>query len=768
MKNRPSESKILLMSSFPPTECGIATYTTDILNAISKGFSRTFTCIQCDLKRGNQTETSSEYILNPDMREDYTKIAQEVNLDSTIKLVHIQHEFGLFGGSYGNYLFDFLKEINIPVVFTFHSVLSNPDEELRAVVKDLAFYAASIIVMTRSSIKILEEEYQIDSQKIECIPHGTHLVRWAGLDKLKEKKGFRGRLVLSTFGLLGPGKGIETALKALPEIIRQRPEVLYLIIGKTHPNNIKNNVDEYRNYLLGLVEELKISKNVIFINRYVKLSELLELLGATDIYLFTSKDPNQAVSGTFAYAMSCACPIIASSIPHTREILTQDSGYIINIGDSEKLAKTCIELLSNQKLRKFMSFNAFQKANAYSWENTAVKHSFLYHKILKSSLPIKVDYPEIKLDHFKTLTTNRGIIQFSKIDVPDLNSGYTLDDNARALIAICMHYQLFKNEEDLKYIGIYLDFIERCQMPQGTFVNYIDKNDNVHIKNDYVNLEDSNSRAVWALGTVISLKDILPDKIGKKALTCFLKCSQWTKGVLSPRSIGYTIKGLYNYQISIPENHVRINIENLAKNLITRYDINREKNWEWFEEYMTYANSILPEAMLYAYLSTGKDSYKRAALQTFDFLLSKMFVDGKLRVISNRGWYQKGSEPNRYGEQPIDVFCLIQTLDIFYKTFKLPQYKSMMQKAFGWFLGNNHLSQVVYYPLTGGCGDGLEKENVNLNQGAESTVCYLMARLIMERNVKEHSPEKPDTFLSKPKRLKHRTQRGNKPKILDN
>ncbi|HZJ36203.1 MAG TPA: glycosyltransferase, partial [Gillisia sp.] len=389
------------MSSFPPTECGIATYTTDTLNAISNGFSQTFTCIQCDLRKGNQTGFASEYILNPDVREEYTKIARKVNLDSKIKLVHIQHEFGLFGGSYGNYLFDFLKEINIPVVFTFHTVLSNPNEELRAVVKDLAFYATSIIVMTRSSIKILEEEYQIDSQKIECIPHGTHLMRWMDTDKLKKKNGFSGRLVLSTFGLLGPGKSIETALKALPEIIRHRPEVLYLVIGKTHPNNIKNNVDEYRNYLLGLVDELKIFKNVIFINRYLKLSELLELLEATDIYLFTSKDPNQAVSGTFAYAMSCACPIIATSIPHTREILTQDAGYIINIGDYEKLAKNCIELLSNQKLRKFMSFNAFQKANAYSWENIAVKHIFLYHKILKSTLPIKFDYPKIKLDHLK-------------------------------------------------------------------------------------------------------------------------------------------------------------------------------------------------------------------------------------------------------------------------------------------------------------------------------------------------------------------------------
>jgi hypothetical protein len=227
---------------------------------------------------------------------------------------------------------------------------------------------------------------------------------------------------------------------------------------------------------------------------------------------------------------------------------------------------------------------------------------------------------------------------------------------------------------------------------------------------------------------------------------------------------------LYYHQISNPENQVRINIDNLAQKLITRYNINREKNWEWFEEYMTYANSILPEAMLYAYLSTGKEIYKRAALQTFDFLLSKMFVDGQLRVISNRGWYRKGSEPNIYGEQPIDVFCLIQTLDIFYKTFNIPEYQGMMQKAFGWFLGDNHLTQTVYNPLTGGCGDGLENENVNLNQGAESTVCYLMARLIMERDVIGYSPEKTNPLLSnlsKPKRLKYRVQRGNKPKILD-
>ena len=739
MNGKNKNSSILFMSTFPPTECGIATFTTDVINAITKKFEQAYTCIKCDLKRGGQTVSTAEYVLNPDMREEYTKIAQEVNLDNSIKLIHIQHEFGLFGGSYGDYLFDFLNVINKPVIFTFHTVLSNPNEELKAIVKSLASHAINITVMTHRSAEILQEEYDIASELIEYIPHGTHLVKWAEGDKLKEKYGFSGKILLSTFGLLSSGKSIETALYALPEMVEKFPDVFYLVIGKTHPNNIQNGRDQYREYLEELVNVLGISSYVIFINRYVELKELLELLQATDIYLFTSKDPNQAVSGTFAYAMSCACPIIATSIPHTREILNKDLGYIINIGDSKQLAAAGIKLLSNKKLRERMSLNAFQTTTAASWENIATKHVKLYHKLLKNKNQIIYKYPPIKLRHFNKLTTERGMIQFSKICIPDISSGYTLDDNARALIALCMHFESFRDTRVLINIKIYLDFIERCQTPRGTFVNYIDENDNVHIKNDYVNLEDSNARAVWALGTVISLQDLLPEEIINKALLCMLKCDTWIAGVLSPRAIGFTIKGLYHYLQVKQENHISRHIENLAANLITRYDINREKEWQWFEENLTYANSILPESLLYAYLVTGNEAYKKTALESFDFLLSKMFVNDEFRVISNRGWYQKGTEPNRYGEQPIDVFCIINSLDIFYKTFKTKVYIDKMKRAFNWFLGENHLSQIVYNPLTGGCRDGVEEKNVNINQGAESTVCYLMARIIMERLEKSSS-----------------------------
>lgn len=767
MNGKNKHSRILFMSSFPPTECGIATFTTDIMNAISLKFSQSFTCIKCDLKKGGQPGSSADYILNPVVREEYTKIAQKLNMDQTIKLIHIQHEFGLFGGSYGDYLFDFLNVINKPVVFTFHTVLSNPNEELKAVVKSLASHALTITVMTHRSAEILQEEYDIDPQLIEYIPHGTHLVKWAEGEKLKEKYGFSGKILLSTFGLLSAGKSIETALYALPELVEKFPDVFYLVIGKTHPNNIQNAKDHYREYLEELVNVLGISKYVIFIDRYLELQELLDLLQATDIYLFTSKDPNQAVSGTFAYAMSCACPIIATSIPHTREILSKDLGYIINIGDSKQLANAGIKLLSNKKLRERMSLNAFQNTSMVSWENIATRHVKLYHNLLKIKEQIIYDYPPIKLRHVNKLTTERGMIQFSKICIPDISSGYTLDDNARALIALCMHFELLRDTSVLKNIKIYLDFIERCQTPQGTFVNYIDEFDQVHIKNDYVNLEDSNARAVWALGTIISLQDLLPEEITNKALKCMIKCDSWIAGVLSPRAIGFTIKGLYNYLQVKQEKHISQHIENLAANLITQYDINREKEWHWFEENLTYANSILPESLLYAYLVTGNEAYKKTALESFDFLLSKMFVNDDFRVISNRGWYQKGTEPNRYGEQPIDVFCIIYSLDIFFKTFKNRVYLDKMKRAFKWFLGENHLSQIVYNPLTGGCRDGIEEKNVNINQGAESTVCYLMARIIMEWQEK---PTRSPDFDKKldDKRTKSRITRNPKYKVIDN
>lgn len=733
MKTISNKSKIVFLSTFPPTQCGIATYTQDTIKGITDVFGKSITCEICELVDQPKAKPTQAFTLNTKNKAEYATVAEEINNDQSVKLVHIQHEFGLFGGNYGDYLLDFLNVIKKPVTYTFHSVIPNPNNELKTFVKLLLSYSNSVFVMTKQSKEILMKDYEISDEIITCVSHGTHIVIYETPDQAKEKFGIQDRKVLSTFGLLGEGKNIETGLQALPKIIEKEPNVLYLIIGKTHPNLIKDGVDAYRDKLEAIVKELNLQNNVRFINQYLDTNELLDYLKATDVYLFTSKDPNQAVSGTFSYAMSCACPMVASKIPHTLEVLTSDCGILVDIGDVDQFAQETIKLLADDNLREEMGINAFTKMRASSWENVAITHMNTYKNLIENPAEIKFTYPSIQLRHVKKLTTDLGIIQFSKISIPDLESGYTLDDNARALIAFCMHYRLTKDKEDLPYILIYLDFIERCQKPKGNFINYVDKENREHVEqNAEVNLEDSNARALWALGTVVAHADILPENISKKASKILLNSLKWAETIQSPRSIGFATKGLYLYHTAVPNLYVAAIINKLNAKLLSNYEIHASSDWKWFENYMTYGNGILPESMLFAYLVTNKPIYKKVAMDSLDFLMSKMFVNKNFKVISNNGWLQRGSECHEYGEQPIDVAYTIHTLNSFYDAFGTPEYKHKMKTAFNWFLGKNHLNQIMYNPVSGGGYDGLEKENVNLNQGAESTVCYLTARLLME------------------------------------
>ncbi|OXB01894.1 glycosyltransferase [Flavobacterium pectinovorum] len=733
MKAISNKSKIVFLSTFPPTQCGIATYTQDTIKGITDVFGKSIACEICELVKEPKENPTQAFTLNTNNREEYSKVAEEINDDESVKLVHIQHEFGLFGGNYGDHLLDFLNVIKKPVTFTFHTVLPNPNNELKTFVKLLLSYSNSVFVMTKRSEEILINDYNIPQDFITTISHGTHVVVYEAPETAKAKFGIEDRKVLSTFGLLGEGKNIETGLRSLRKIVEHTPNALYLIIGRTHPNLIIDGVDTYREKLEAIVNELDLHDNVRFINQYLETEELLSYLQATDIYLFTSKDPNQAVSGTFSYAMSCACPIVASKIPHTKEVLTEDSGILVDIGNEEQFAEAAIKLLSDENLREEMGKNAFRKTRACSWENIAIAHINTYKKLIEDATEIKFTYPPIELAHVKKMTTELGMIQFSKISVPDLSSGYTLDDNARALVALCMHYKLTEDKADLPYILIYLDFIERCQKPKGNFMNYVDENNREHIEqNAEVNLEDSNARGIWALGTVVSIRKILPEAIAKKASKCLLNSLKWAETIQSPRSIGFATKGLYLYHSAIPNLYVAAIINKLNAKLLYNYEVHATKDWKWFENYLTYGNGILPESMLYAYLVTNKPIYKKVALESLDFLISKTYKGDNFKVISNNGWYHKDSEPAEYGEQPIDVSYMIQTLNSFYSAFKTPEYKRLMKIAFNWFLGKNHLNQIMYNPVSGGGYDGLEKENVNLNQGAESTVCYLTARLIME------------------------------------
>ncbi len=730
-----SQAEIVFITSYPPRECGIATYSQDLIGALNNKFSNSLSIKVCALEDGTMKYAYPDevkYTLDTSRIGAYIDFAEKINDDENIQLVLIQHEFGFYK-HHENAFLQMLYGFTKPIVVVFHTVLPNPNAQLRLEVKNIVAACKSIVVMTNTSAEILMRDYGVSTQKISIIAHGTHLVPHLSEKFLKEKYGLTGRKVLTTFGLLSAGKSIETTLDALPAIIEQCPEITFLIIGKTHPVVVKNDGEVYRKSLEQKVKELCIKNNVKFINKYLALPELLEYLQLTDIYLFTTNDPNQAVSGTFAYAMSCGCPIISTPIPHAKEVLTKDTGIIFDFKNSEQLAKAAIKLLGDYPLRKSIITNTLQKIVSTAWENSAVAHARLFQYMSGNKIQLDYNLPPINLNHLKAMTTDVGIIQFSKINQPNIKSGYTLDDNARALVATCMSFKMGGDKERLNEIRKYLAFIKFCQQPKGDFLNYVDQERNFTDQNREVNLDDSNGRALWALGYVVSLKDVLPKAIINDAVSVFenaLPCMQLVK---SPRAMAFAMKGIFYFHKGKKATDHLDMVKIFANRLLELYKNESNIIWEWYEGYMTYANSILPEAMLYAWLMTGESIYKDIARTSFNFLLSLTFNKNGIEVISNKGWLQKGQEAGHFGEQPIDVAYTIMTLSKFYDVFMDENYHQKMEVAFNWFLGNNRLQQIIYNPCTGGCYDGLEETHVNLNQGAESTVSYLMARLTLEK-----------------------------------
>jgi glycosyltransferase involved in cell wall biosynthesis len=731
--------EILFITTFPPRECGIATYSQDLIFALNNKFEKSFNIKICALENETEKHNYSNdvaYKLETDNPISYVELAKKINQNSKIQIVLLQHEFGLFRDNETD-LNLFLKTIQKPKIVVFHTVLPNPNDGLKTTVQNINANVDSIVVMTNSSAKILIDEYCINSNKIAIIPHGTHLVEHTEKSILKEKYGVSGRKIISTFGLLSSGKCIETSINALRDIVKKHPEVLFLVIGKTHPTVVKNDGEKYRENLQARISALRLNENVKFINHYLPLNELLDYLQLTDIYMFTSKDRNQAVSGTFSYAISCGCPIISTPIPHAVEVLKNGTGIIIDFENSKQLARQVINLLDDEILRNNISANGIHKLAPTAWENSAIAHALLFEKISAEKIALNYKIPEINLNHIKKMTTDFGIIQFSIINQPDIKSGYTLDDNARALVAMCQHFELTNDPSDLKYINLYFDFIKYCLQPDGSFLNYVDVNKNFTTQNNE-NLEDSNGRAIWALGFLLSMSDLLPKKLVENVEKVIDKALSNVQNIHSTRAMAFIIKGIYYSNLN-QNSFTKISlIKHFGNKLVQMYRHEANEKWQWYESYLTYGNSILPEAMLCAYLATGEMVYKNTAKTSFDFLLRKIFRNNQIKVISNKGWLhnnQKVVVEIVGGEQPIDIAYTINALNKFYEVFGETDYYNKIKTAFNWFLGDNHLHQIIYNPCTGGCYDGLEDTYTNLNQGAESTVSYLMARLTLEKNV---------------------------------
>ncbi|MEC5147550.1 glycosyltransferase [Chitinophaga sp. 212800010-3] len=744
---------LLFVTSYPPRECGIATFAQDLVNAMNKNFAGNLRIEVAALREAGKPADPHTgpvtYTVNPFDIDNCIDFAQKINRDNRIDLLCFEHEFGLYGGEFGHNLLAMISLLDKPFIVRFHTVLPYPDIKCTKVVSLISTLAAKVIVMTRSSATLLREVYQVPAEKIAHIPHGTHAHIVEDVPALKEQYNLNGKMVLSTFGLLSENKGIETGIRAMKHIVDEYPEAMYLVLGKTHPVVFSHEGEQYRDSLELLVKELGLENNVRFVNAYLSLETLLDYLSLTDIYLFTSKDPHQAVSGTFVYAMSAGCAVISTSFVQAREMLDDGAGCLIGFNEPGQLSAAATRLLGDPDLRRQMSEAAIEKTRSSIWENVAIAHMEVISDALSEDR-ILPNLPPPYLDHIDRMTDETGMLQFSRHDVPDPEYGYTLDDNARALIAMCMYCSELKPSSFVNsLLRRYIGFIKRCQTPSGRFLNYMDFDGSFSAMNREVNLDDANGRTVWALGYALSQHQHLPFDVVQDALSLLRPCFNWMESVQSPRAIAFAIKGLYYFLQYKPGDRAVEILHLLAARLYEYYRNEADGVWNWYESCLTYGNAVLPEAIMMAYQVTGMELYRRTGENSLAFLCSKTFTDSHMKVISNKTWYHKNAviPPEEGGEQSIEIAYTMLAMNTFYNITKNNSYLEKMRLAFSWYLGNNHLRQLVYNPLTYGCYDGLEKNNVNQNQGAESTVCYLIARLLMEQwNKYKYVTPKPNSL----------------------
>ncbi len=727
------KSWIVYLSTFPPRQCGIATFTQDLTNAIDQMFAP---LVESKIVAMNLTEVTNfpypdKVILqiSQPREEDYVNAASKLNRLKQVKLVNIQHEFGIFGGEYGSFLLLFMEKLNKPIVTTLHTVLPSPDKKMLTVVQRIMKYSKGIIVMTRYSKEILVSDYGLDPARIQVIPHGIHAVSYRTGEYAKSTLGFSDKLILSTFGLLNPGKGIEYIIDALPLVVKRFPNVHFLCLGATHPIVLKEEGESYRNFLTKKVYELGLSDNVSFYNTYLDLNDLLKFLEATDVYLSSSLNPNQTVSGTLSYALGSGRPVISTAFAQAKEDITDKVGILIDFKNPRSFTDAIIKLLGSDELRLQMGKNAYFRTRHMTWQNVTLSYLKYFAQFVPELTLGQRKLPSIKLTHLAKLTDDFGIIQFAKLTEPDISSGYTLDDNARALIVATLHYKEFGTPSSLKLASIYLNFLYLVAKGDGLFDNYVNLKraiDDTRNQQEYS--EDASARALYALA-LVSITEQIPSRFRIKAHSLFDTSFQKNVAFSSPRAIAFYIKALNCLFSKWKEPEVLAVLRYHCEQLVTLYEKSHSQDWEWFEHYLTYSNAILPEALLLGYKITGERRYLEVSKKTLNFLIKHTFKNSQYIPIGQSGWFPKGKARAYFDQQPEDTAATVGTLNVMFQVTNEKHYKELGYAAFNWFLGDNVLGQVVYDRTTGGCYDGVGEKSINLNQGAESTISYLLARL---------------------------------------
>ena len=739
---------VAVVGNYLPRQCGIATFTTDLVEALSAEAPD----INCwavainDRPEGYAYPEKVRFEINQNTLTDYSMASEFLNI-SQVDIVCVQHEYGIFGGPAGSHLLKLLGEIRMPVVTTLHTVLRDPAPEYREVMCKLSDLSDKLIVMSRMAFDFLKDIYSVPEEKIAFIHHGIPDMPFIDSSFYKDKFGVEGKKVLLTFGLLSPNKGIENVLQALPSVTRKHPDVTYIILGATHPHILKAHGEEYRISLQQLLRRLNISGHVMFQNRFITLKELCEFLGIADIYITPYLEEAQITSGTLAYAMGTGKAVISTPYWYATEMLAEGRGRIVPFNNPDAMAEQIIDLLDNDIDRNAIRKKAYTFCREAIWKEVSrryleafseVQHHrsldprprHLYIENIKSIT--NFDLPEMKLDHLKTLTDDTGILQHATHTVPDRIHGYCTDDNARALLVAAMGRKYLPTA-DRRLDALsnhYLSFLLYAyNVEKGRFRDFMTY---ARQWTEEVGSEDAHGRALWGLGRSV----VFFDNPGELAttMTLFNKALKAVEHFNSPRALAFALVGIHGYLHKFSgDSEVRRIREILADRLFNQFKNNATRSWPWLESTLSYANGKLPHALLLSGQWMQRSDMIDMGLRSLEWLLTIQTEKGHFVPIGNRGWYEKGGPKARFDQQPVEANAMIEAC---VEAFNVMRDKTWIDNAvmcFNWFLGNNDLNMPLYDPKTGGCRDGLMADGINQNEGAESCLAWLLSLMTLQK-----------------------------------
>ncbi|MCI0448318.1 MAG: glycosyltransferase [Chlorobi bacterium] len=738
---------ISFISSYVPRHCGIAKFTSDLANSIIKQlpgniYSVDITALN-DIPEGYRYSSEVKFEIKAQSINDYKEAAYFLNLSDS-DVVSIQHEFGLYGGDYGSNILYLLEKLNKPIVTTLHTIVENPSDDELKILKEIGERSSFLVVLSRKSIKMLKDVYDIGEEKINFIPHGAPDVPFLDTVYYKDKFKISDKRVILTFGLLSPGKGVEDVINSLPGVIEKYIDVIYIVLGATHPNIKRKFGESYRDSLENLVKKLGLENHVMFINRFVDDKELLEFLLMSDIYVSPYNHKEQVVSGTLTYALACGKAVVSTPYWYAEEILNDGKGMLVPFKNPDYLKDVFVDLLIDENIRNKLRKNAYDAGREMIWKNVGKSYASVFHKAaeeFKSGKILPVQHskfkllpylPEVNLNHVKNLTDSTGILQHATFSIPNPNEGYCTDDNVRALLISMIYEQIYSESGIKDYINKYLMFVHYSFNEQkGLFRNFMSY-DRRWLEE--TGSEDCNGRVIFVLGYMV--KNASSSSILGLTKSLFDKSIKNMTQFKSLRAIAYIIMGciLYLERFSGARDIKKI-CRTFAENLFEHYDKSKDKDWLWFENKLTYINGRLPQALLMAGRLFGNDAYLKAGLESLSWLYNELYDREKncLSIVGNNGWYEKGKQKAKYDQQPIEIPPLI---DAFYQAYYITRDYEWVKRlglAFSWFLGNNERQEILYNYETGGCYDGLTSTMINQNQGAESTISWLLSLLRMSR-----------------------------------